>query len=387
MAERPNALSQPVAPDGCCNFYVAKKRRFCKMTVSKGNRYCGEHLVLDPNCRDRIKCPLDPSHSVAANKLAFHLTVCSAQKERKKLLFVREEILKFEQSPDSAGILEGDQHYLRLLASLFERYSAKFPIDVQPFPTESKGKHAVQVEAIAKTMKESFLLLDNSALIELCAGKGDLSRHVAQNCGLQDLQFILVDSGSFKHKKDCLLEYAGHKYLRIKSDIKNVDYVEAIAASGKRRASFYGKHACGTATDLALHSFFRAIQLTAASVISGLCIALCCYHRCKWDEYFGKPALVREFHGDEVEARRLFSKLLFYSGWATCAFKREKLDHHTGLSAGERAEIGQKSKRLLDFFRMTALNEKCPQKTKARLVQYADASVTLENVLLLISTE
>lgn len=49
-------------PDkGVCSFYVARKRRFCKMRTKENSKYCGEHQNQDPSVgMDRVACPLDP---------------------------------------------------------------------------------------------------------------------------------------------------------------------------------------------------------------------------------------------------------------------------------------------------------------------------------------
>lgn len=39
--------------DGHCYFYVTRKKRFCRMTVKSGIKYCGEHqLKAEPNGDD-----------------------------------------------------------------------------------------------------------------------------------------------------------------------------------------------------------------------------------------------------------------------------------------------------------------------------------------------
>jgi tRNA:m4X modification enzyme len=30
-----------------CQFFVVKKKRFCRMTIKKGEQYCGEHIDSD----------------------------------------------------------------------------------------------------------------------------------------------------------------------------------------------------------------------------------------------------------------------------------------------------------------------------------------------------
>lgn len=58
-----------MAEETHCMFFVKRKLRYCRMTVKKGNKYCGEHQGMStehgcPNKEEfekkRIKCPLDP---------------------------------------------------------------------------------------------------------------------------------------------------------------------------------------------------------------------------------------------------------------------------------------------------------------------------------------
>lgn len=51
-----------------CQYFVVRKKRFCRMTLKNGQKYCGEHQPssnedeLSDNMR--ISCPLDPSQLV-----------------------------------------------------------------------------------------------------------------------------------------------------------------------------------------------------------------------------------------------------------------------------------------------------------------------------------
>lgn len=47
-----------------CKHFVKRKKRFCRMTVKKGNDYCGEHMPKEENSDSntknrRIVCPFD----------------------------------------------------------------------------------------------------------------------------------------------------------------------------------------------------------------------------------------------------------------------------------------------------------------------------------------
>ena len=66
----------PPAPAGGCHHYVAKKRRYCKMLVKEGARYCGEHCA-----EVRIPCPYDPGHTCPADNVDKHLMICNSRPE------------------------------------------------------------------------------------------------------------------------------------------------------------------------------------------------------------------------------------------------------------------------------------------------------------------
>ena len=55
-----------------CQFFVKRKKRFCRMTVKKGNIFCGEHLENAIDTTEigegneskhskRVQCPIDPT--------------------------------------------------------------------------------------------------------------------------------------------------------------------------------------------------------------------------------------------------------------------------------------------------------------------------------------
>ena len=51
-----------------CQFFIERKKRFCRMTIKKGKSYCGEHestkIDINKVVDKRIPCPLDPTQYV-----------------------------------------------------------------------------------------------------------------------------------------------------------------------------------------------------------------------------------------------------------------------------------------------------------------------------------
>ena len=46
-----------------CQFFLDRKQRYCRMSVKKGRRFCGEHQAGELNkiIDERVVCPLDSS--------------------------------------------------------------------------------------------------------------------------------------------------------------------------------------------------------------------------------------------------------------------------------------------------------------------------------------
>lgn len=75
----------------CC-FFIERKRRFCGVARTPTSLYCGTHLSASqlasstaPPTRPRIPCPVDPSHTIFADKLEHHVRICNASKELRLL--------------------------------------------------------------------------------------------------------------------------------------------------------------------------------------------------------------------------------------------------------------------------------------------------------------
>ena len=75
-----------------CDFFVVRKKRYCRMFVPDGKRFCAEHSLKEDRSSTasnnvdgeevRVSCPLDPKHNCLESKLAKHLKVCPAANKR-----------------------------------------------------------------------------------------------------------------------------------------------------------------------------------------------------------------------------------------------------------------------------------------------------------------
>mmetsp|Transcript_5421 Transcript_5421/g.15728 ORF Transcript_5421/g.15728 Transcript_5421/m.15728 type:complete len:99 (-) Transcript_5421:3018-3314(-) len=74
-SKKPKKMGPPQPPENWdrCQFYVERKKRFCRQRPADGKKYCGNHQHLEEDVlsssdpgnqkkiRKRIPCPIDPS--------------------------------------------------------------------------------------------------------------------------------------------------------------------------------------------------------------------------------------------------------------------------------------------------------------------------------------
>lgn len=72
-----------------CQFFMPHKRRFCGVAKVANSCFCGAHgsEIDDQNAtkRERIPCPVDPSHSIYKDKEEVHVKICNAAKQRRQM--------------------------------------------------------------------------------------------------------------------------------------------------------------------------------------------------------------------------------------------------------------------------------------------------------------
>lgn len=77
-----------------CMHFVERKKRFCRMTVREGRRYCGEHQqdVANSDAEDeRVPCPLDSTQQVFVRiEIAMHF--------KRELIVSRVQLATFPSS-------------------------------------------------------------------------------------------------------------------------------------------------------------------------------------------------------------------------------------------------------------------------------------------------
>nr|XP_030724658.1 tRNA:m(4)X modification enzyme TRM13 homolog isoform X3 [Globicephala melas] len=396
--------------EGRCGYYVEKKKRFCRMVVAAGKRFCGEHAgaAEEENARKRILCPLDPKHTVYEDQLAKHLKKCNSREKPKPDFFIQDI---------NAGLKD----------------ETEIPEQLVPISFLSEE----QMENLIKKLRKASEGL-NSTL------KDQIMSHPALHDALNDPKNGDSATKHLKQQVDGKHRKKNSVFERLQIDIQHL-CLNKIPLLSKEKLPVVGigKHLCGVATDLALRCL---VETYAASCeerneeplakrvkndktekeintlakegneknipekwtpVAGIVIALCCHHRCDWRHYVGKEYF-RALGLGAVE----FHYFQRMSSWATCGMQKTSLEasnistkrkdqqndgseeHDDGgyritddsteslpgfLNVEEKKKIGHLCKLLIDQGRINYLQQKG---FNPALQYYTDPLVSLENVLL-----
>ncbi|KAF6076228.1 tRNA methyltransferase 13-like protein [Phyllostomus discolor] len=373
-APTPRATGSPA--EGRCGYYVAKKKRFCRMVVAAGKRFCGEHAgaAEEENARKRILCPLDPKHTVYEDQLAKHLKKCNSREKPKPDFFVQDinAGLKDEtETPDqfvpiSSLPEEQLENLIMKLRKASEGLNATLRDQTMSHPAlhdaltdprngDSATKHLKQQASILGNIEKLKLLGPRRCFVEFGAGKGRLSHWV--DIALKDAEevhFVLVEKVTTRFKVDGKHRKKNAVFERLQIDIQHLCLNKIpVLSREKLPVVGIGKHLCGVATDLALRCLVGAggargedgsgepsakrrkdgradgEARTAAEEgrggpapapwsppVAGIVIALCCHHRCDWRHYVGRE----HFRALGLGALE-FHYFQRMSSWATCGLR------------------------------------------------------------------
>ncbi|XP_034836362.1 tRNA:m(4)X modification enzyme TRM13 homolog [Maniola hyperantus] len=239
-----------------CQYFVKRKKRLCRMTVKPGKQYCGEHepqpKTGDGQDDTRIPCPNDPKHTCYASKLEKHLSICNArQQEQPDYLMhqvnapaVAEECPRL---PLSKTPLKRILQVIDKVNALYETYlkdkistltdqpihSAVLPEFNEAGRTESSLRHLRQASSLLHVVEEEELVANNTAYVELGAGKGHLSYYAWYAwCQNAASRVVLVDRASLRHKRDNKLKLAKHTHT---SNYNHNDQIYHLKSSPIRR--------------------------------------------------------------------------------------------------------------------------------------------------------
>lgn len=354
-----------------CKHFVIRKKRLCKMTVSKGQEYCGEHLPTKESCLldinknqskkhntyNRIACPLDPKHTVYSNKLQKHLKICNAKQGdlpdyiESGMNFGSDDDYDEDNkyiNKDELKLAQMNELDLNELANkinlLYQQYIKPTTIEEQYLNHEILNdelsnaeygmetlKHLSQTSSILGHLNNLNYFTNNTTYIDFGGGKGKFAYWLAQTVkDLLNCNIILIDKASHRHKQD-------NKILdkdlinRVRVDIGDLNIYKlltTIIESGTdnnlksnkehRQCIGIGKHLCGAATDLTIRCILNGNKKNLGNEsmsykTNGFIIALCCHHRCTWKSFTGK-----EFFKENNISIKEFILITKMVGWAVC---------------------------------------------------------------------
>ncbi|XP_046905965.1 tRNA:m(4)X modification enzyme TRM13 homolog [Hypomesus transpacificus] len=257
-----------------CAFYVERKKRFCKMQVGSGRRFCGEHAHAEKESKKRrISCPLDPKHTVFEDLLEKHLKKCNSREKPRPVYYVQDinagpacdegssrcEVPLTDRSKTELDLL------LKKLRSAVKGLKLEHQDSILSHPSLIEAlndpnngdfacKHLKQQASLLGNMEALNLLGPNQCFVEFGAGKGKLSHwiHVALKAN-DNIHFLLVERSSSRFKVDGKHQSTDAKFQRLQVDIQHLDLskVPILGENGLPVVGM-GKHLCGAATDLAL---------------------------------------------------------------------------------------------------------------------------------------
>ncbi|KAL6258813.1 hypothetical protein P5V15_010759 [Pogonomyrmex californicus] len=259
-----------------CMHYVVRKKRFCRMTVREGRRYCGEHQRDVAGCPDeRVPCPLDPTHTCYRSKLTRHLSVCNAKR-------------KLDTRP--AFVIEG--------ANLDDETVAmplRVPLsqlDESVVETVIRKIHA----AYEKLSEFPRVILQHDVLKDKLNDK---------TCGSNVKKHLLQNASLLGH-----LEQAG----LVCDDTCFIEF--------------------GAGKDLSIRCLVNSIKNEPKVDVRGLVLAFCCHHKCEYSSYVGREYLQGcDFTADE------FPVLCSIVSWATCRLKNDRSELDEREVTGRKAKI------------------------------------------------
>ncbi|CAD6992397.1 tRNA:m(4)X modification enzyme TRM13 homolog [Ceratitis capitata] len=410
-----------------CAHWVYRKKRFCKMTVKTGQKYCGEHqpaaeLIsaedeIASEVNFRIPCPLDPKHTVFKKKLQKHLKICNAREKGDCPAYIEKGINVGEEAADSPGYSKlklhelPDVEFYTIVERVKELYAQFVENNIDSLNVQHKlldaelantsfgpeaRKHLLQAAALLGILDNDNQLQDSTSYVEYGAGKGQLAYYLAQLLEtIPGSQVVLIDRMSLRHKKDNKIEDRS-LVQRIRVDISDFRMSGLELLQRTKRCVAVSKHLCGAATDLTLRCITQptgANSTVSAPSTEYVLIALCCHHRCDWQAYVGKG-----FFQEHGLLSRDFAVISKMASWAICGTgmsreRRRALEEQAQmpedvidtnktqrLTLAERERIGDMCKRILDFGRLVYLRE---HGFEAHLKYYVGREVTLENVCLI----
>lgn len=447
-----------------CQYIKPKNGKKCRLQVRKGQTYCFAHIsVINGNSKEqngkedpekdlddgitrvkrngnivkRVKCTIDPSHTVWEDKLSLHLKKCNVLKKRLAVEEMEKSCSWFSidyNVKDAEGcnveektidnniwktcidtwVKQHDEVYAEQLELPLRDVNFKDGLEGR-FAEVTNQKHIKQQSSLIGQLVEFGLVSKKERpeiVIEFGCGRAEFTRYLnkamAKYCvdetTKEDL-YLFVDRENPRLKFDTKMgedvekdEDGGRNVMveRLKVDIKDLILAASLkelhqkAKSGKGNKKYIGisKHLCGVATDLTLRCLENAVKDSNLDLkFAGCLVAMCCRHGCKYEWLLedSKQYLKEKFdidHTNFIYFRKMFA-------WATNGVAPGKtLDdgadcHFTGMSFRERENVGLKMRRILDESRKYAMERKG---FDVSLLRYVSRGVSLENNCIVIKS-
>ncbi|XP_064138565.1 tRNA:m(4)X modification enzyme TRM13 homolog isoform X5 [Loxodonta africana] len=265
--------------EGRCGYYVEKKKRFCRMVVAAGKRFCGEHAGVaetdaeEENARKRILCPLDPKHTVYEDQLAKHLKKCNSREKPKPDFFIQdinaglkdETEIPEQLVPVSFLSEEQLENLIKKLRKASAGLNSTLKDQIMSHPVlhdalndprngDSATKHLKQQASILGNIEKLKLLGPRRCFVEFGAGRGKLSHWV--DIALKDAEkvhFLLVEKVTTRFKVDGKHRKKNAVFERLQIDIQHLCLNKIpLLIEEKLPVVGIGKHLCGVATGFLL---------------------------------------------------------------------------------------------------------------------------------------
>ncbi|TPX57142.1 hypothetical protein PhCBS80983_g04047 [Powellomyces hirtus] len=363
----------PPARENQCHFWVKRKGRYCHLGVAPTHEYCGQHVMYEDKTRpgygevpghERVPCPYDGGHNVAAKDLEKHMRKCNNKPEPIPLHFVEninvaqvdlltptvvstpapqppsaptgnaKESEETDAAAEAAATTARErlfrlprETFTNLVSKVQRLYAEVIPKDLEtmvlthPSMNErlaaaGNGKHAVQQASLLGHIDRLGLLEQGNVFVEFGAGKGELAKWIYVAVG-DPSKYVLIDRRNFRQKFDANMKHNTATWIdRLSMDIKDLDLTQYARVNHEKIVAV-SKHLCGAATDLTLRCIAN-YQTNAATnentgSIEGIVIALCCHHICKFAMY-ADPEYLQQWGISEEE----FESMCVMSSWGTC---------------------------------------------------------------------
>ncbi|KAJ8967841.1 hypothetical protein NQ317_005512 [Molorchus minor] len=396
-----------------CNHFVLRKKRYCKMSVKKGQQYCGEHQIASGTPNQLLipqkseLCALWIENNIVtcyAHNLEKHLKICNSRETTPEAFISKGINSGDDNNTDNTynllstysvfdiknTVSKVNQIYKRFIEGKISKKILSHKLIEEEMSKPEYGdntkKHLKQASAILQLLNEYDMIKPKTCYIEFGAGRGQLSYWISKatesNTGST---VLLIERASPKHKRDNKLAKTIDQVQRIRADIADL-ILDKVNAIGKTE-NIVGvtKHLCGEATDLALRCLGNIRE--NKDKLQGVIFSFCCHHRCRWIPYTG-----REFFEENQLSKDNFNIMCNMASWATCGTglsrqkqasneaersKQNERDIEIGLNKEQKEDIGRKSKNIINWGRLVYLEK---LGFKCALHYYVESTISLENV-------